>query len=591
MTVISKLDIKPETVESVYTLYRKRMLLVNRKYQRKLVWTVEEKEKFIDSLQKSLPIPLILTAITKYKENTVYEIIDGMQRLNAIVSFIENEIHLNGKYFNLETFALTKKLKDEKKITQKNPKLTIDECLQITTYQVPFSVTTYNKDSEIEEIFRRINSYGKTLSSHELRQAGSLSDFNKIVRKIAENIRKDVSPSDKLLLGNMRNISINNRGLSYGINLKSIFWYRQNILTENNIRASRDEELIAHLLLAILLNDNINISSTSLNRAYGLSDEDTDNIDTDELIKAKGGDIFLIQQFEAIFQEIEKTIDINKYSFRDLLFRKNSKYINYAYQVIFLSFYKLLVREQLKINNYQSLNRELCGLGDRIITPVTDELRHRAGRRRCIESVCGVIRKHFSKREENDPALSNGIIKLETLLAAAKAENTSYDFKQGIYQMDKANKNCLGKIIQTLCSFVNSGKGAVGYVVIGIADNKNMAESHEKFYNSKPIKQEEFYITGIEDECLAKGVSIDNYMLQMKDFIKTQDIQPEYYKSQILKNIDLFTYKGKSIIILKIESKDDPLKLNGLFYHRQGSSTETVQSTSERQLWSLFLNS
>ena len=154
MTVISKLDIKPETVESVYTLYRKRMLLVNRKYQRKLVWTIEEKEKFIDSLQKSLPIPLILTAITKYKENTVYEIIDGMQRLNAIVSFIENEIHLNGKYFNLETFALTKKLKDERKIAQKNPKLTIDECLQITTYQVPFSVTTYNKDSEIEEIFR-----------------------------------------------------------------------------------------------------------------------------------------------------------------------------------------------------------------------------------------------------------------------------------------------------------------------------------------------------------------------------------------------------------------------------------------------------
>lgn len=79
-------------------------------------------------------------------------------------------------------------------------------------------------------------------------------------------------------------------------------------------------------------------------------------------------------------------------------------------------------------------------------------------------------------------------------------------------------------------------------------------------------------------------------MLKLKDYIKAQDIQPEYYKTQILKNIDLFTYEGKSIIILKITSKEDPLRLNGKFYHRQSSSTEEVPQSSERQLWALFLN-
>lgn len=590
MALISKLDVKPESVESIYTLYRKRMLLVNRKYQRKLVWTVEEKEKFIDSLYQSLPIPLILTAVTKYKGNTVYEIIDGMQRLNSIISFIENEVHLNGKYFNLETFALTKKLKDERRLLQQEPKLSIDDCLKITTYQVPFSITSYENEEEIEEIFRRINSYGKVLSSHELRQAGSLSSFNYVVRTIAENIRKDVSPSDKLLLGNMRNISINNKGLKYGIDIKSIFWYNQYVLTENNIRASRDEELIAHLILAIIMKNDINISSTSLNRAYGLSDEEEDNIDTEKLIKEFGGKEFLINQFEAIFEEIKKVIDSNRFNFRDLIFRNKSRYNNHTYQVVFLAFYKLLVKKEMKILNYDNLNRELSGIGDKIITPVADELRHRAARQRCIDSIVGNIEKHFAKRDTTDPALSNGTIKLETLLSAAKAENTSYDFKQGIYQMDKYDKNIIPKILETLSAFVNQGKNAVGYVVLGIGDKESIANAHKSFYGSDFIEKDNFYILGIESEAKVRNISIDNYVLKLKDYVKAQDIQPDYYKTQILKNFDLFTYNDKSIIILKINSRDDPFKLNGKFYHRQTSSTEEVPQSSEKQLWQLFLS-
>ena len=589
MTLLRKLDIKPESVESIYGYYRKRILLVNRKYQRKLVWTAEEKEKFIDSIYNGLPIPLILVAITKYKESTVYEIIDGMQRLNAIVSFVENEFSLNGKYFNLDTLATTKKLKDDKKIIQNEPKLTIEESLIITSYQLPFSITSYDKDSDIEEIFRRINSYGKTLSSHELRQAGSMGTFTKIVRTLSETIRKDVSPSDKILLGNMRRISINNQGLNYGINLRDIFWYKNSILTENNIRASRDEELIAHLVLAILTNYDINISSTSLDIAYGLSDEETDNFDSEELIKKYGGELFVVSQFEAVFQEIKNTLDCYKLDFRNLLFKEKSKYLNYAYQVFFLSFHKLLVKEQLKIDNYNNLNRALNGLGDKLITPNIDEMRHRAARSRCIDSVTGVIRKHFSKREETDPILSNGVVKLESLLTASKTENTSYDFKQGIYQMDKENKNIREKILKTLCSFVNQGKNAVGYVVIGVAENLAMAVKHKEYYHSDCFEIGGFYVTGIDEEAKKRHPSIDDYRTKLEQFIKASDIQPEYYKIQILRNIDLFSYKGKSVIIMKIESKDDPLKLDGKFYHRQGTSTEEIPTSQERQLWSLFL--
>jgi hypothetical protein len=49
-------------VTETYRHYRSGNLLVNRKYQRKLIWSVDEKEKLIGSILKEYPIPLILLA-------------------------------------------------------------------------------------------------------------------------------------------------------------------------------------------------------------------------------------------------------------------------------------------------------------------------------------------------------------------------------------------------------------------------------------------------------------------------------------------------------------------------------------------------
>lgn len=589
MSIIRKLDIRPETVETIYSYYGKRLLLVNRKYQRKLVWTIEEKEKFIDSIFNGFPVPLILVAQTKHKSQVVYEIMDGMQRLNAIISFIQNEFHLNGRYFNLDTLAVTKTLKDKKKLSQNTPTMSVDDCLKITSYQMPLSVSAYGSEEEIEEIFRRINSYGRTLSSHELRQAGSMGMFPQLVRELSENIRGDISPSDKILLGNMRRISLNNKSLNYGINMRSVFWFNQEILTPNNIRASRDEELIAHLLTAILMDYDINISSTSLDRVYGLSDEASDNINTEDKIRRYGGPEFLKAQFESIFQEIKETLNASPHNFRKLLFKKYNLYTNHSFQVIFLAYHNLLVKKQMKINNYNSLSKELNGLGDNLITPNIEEIRHRAARRRCINSVCGVIERHFSKRNETDPVLSNGVVKLESLLKGAKTENTSYDFKQGIYQMDATGNDIKEKIIKTLSSFVNQGKNSVGYIVIGVADSEQIAKRFEAFYSSNTIKYENFYVTGVDEESKRHCKNLDEYRTKLEQFIKSSDLNPESYKTQILKNIDLFSYYQKSIIILKIEAGNDPLKFNGKFYHRQGTSVEEVPSGQERGIWEIFL--
>lgn len=92
------------SVQEAYRLFRDDRLIVNRKYQRKLVWTLDEKQSLIDSLVRDYPIPLILLADASESGSTYYEIMDGMQRLNAIFSFIDNVYPVNGKYFTSMSF-------------------------------------------------------------------------------------------------------------------------------------------------------------------------------------------------------------------------------------------------------------------------------------------------------------------------------------------------------------------------------------------------------------------------------------------------------------------------------------------------------
>ena len=51
------------TINKVYKdLYKHDMFFVNRKYQRKLVWTLEEKQALIDTLFQEYPVPMFLIA-------------------------------------------------------------------------------------------------------------------------------------------------------------------------------------------------------------------------------------------------------------------------------------------------------------------------------------------------------------------------------------------------------------------------------------------------------------------------------------------------------------------------------------------------
>jgi hypothetical protein len=57
-----ELTVRAESVETTYRNFRQAKYWVNRRYQRKLIWTMEEKQGFIDSLIQGFPVPIVLLA-------------------------------------------------------------------------------------------------------------------------------------------------------------------------------------------------------------------------------------------------------------------------------------------------------------------------------------------------------------------------------------------------------------------------------------------------------------------------------------------------------------------------------------------------
>src|ERR1700729_3163464 len=109
---MAELDSNTRSIQSLYgTLYSAGKLVVNRRYQRKLVWTLEEKQKLGESVLNRFPIPAILLA---ERDSGEYEVIDGLQRLHALISYIEGAFSSpSGSYFDVSKFATAQARADE----------------------------------------------------------------------------------------------------------------------------------------------------------------------------------------------------------------------------------------------------------------------------------------------------------------------------------------------------------------------------------------------------------------------------------------------------------------------------------------------
>lgn len=588
-----ELSIKGESIQSLYGHYLKDTLLVNRRYQRKLVWTLDEKRAFIDSIIKGYPVPLILLADVNISDERKLEIIDGMQRLNAIMSFIEQEFDVNEEYFDLDAIADTKLLKDQGLLSQKGSPMARDICANIVRYQVPLSVFQEKGASHIDEVFRRLNANGRHLSKQELRQAGATSKFASIVRKISSNIRGDSSASDILNLSAMKNISITSKNLSYGINIDNVFWVKNNIITRDSLRESNDEEIIADIVAWTSLGKSLRSSSEILNQLYGfeVDDADTSLSQQIELAIQKINEEQVIANIQLVFDKLIMILNASGKTFNSLLFERQQAKIARYFQIVYLALFQLFVEEGKDISDIKGLIKALDKAGDRVINLSQGGGNWSAKEKQlAIDSLCGVLSKNFAESDIHDPARQQWITRLENIIIQSSTEQTLYDFKLGLHSLtanSKLDKTLFSKIIKTLTAMANTLPKSTGYCILGIADSAKTAKAFEKRYSAKTVNYSNFWITGVDEEAQNYHQDTDVYFTLITQLIKTQPIS-DRDKDYIARNVTTIKYFDKTLIIFKIESGQVPSIYEKQYYVRHGSNIEEVQPENFHILFSRF---
>ncbi len=179
---------KPNTlaVSWFYGEDQKNSLVLTPKYQRNPIWSIGQKCFLIDSIIFGCPIPQvyinIMTEGLAKEKKTIYEVVDGQQRLRAILEF------LNDKWPLIETTAKSYPVSDlyKKHIGKKYSEL--PEHLQNVIWDYPLAVQELRGkgQKEIQALFRRLNYVVERLNSQELRHSQYFGEFIDAVESLTK---------------------------------------------------------------------------------------------------------------------------------------------------------------------------------------------------------------------------------------------------------------------------------------------------------------------------------------------------------------------------------------------------------------------
>ena len=150
------------------------------------VWSESKKSFLIDTILKNFPMPPIFLHqhIDVNSGKTIYDVIDGKQRLTTIISFIENNVALP-EDFSDDTYG------DERLNGQMFSDLENSELSEwkknFWKYELTIEYVDTDQIDIVNNIFDRLNRNGEPLTSQELRNARYRnSDFYNLILQCVE---------------------------------------------------------------------------------------------------------------------------------------------------------------------------------------------------------------------------------------------------------------------------------------------------------------------------------------------------------------------------------------------------------------------
>lgn len=570
-TMKDKLDVKSKEVGRLIKWYFDDEIWVNTKYQRKLVWSLPDKKLFIDSILNNFPTPSMILASYDIGSVHRYEIIDGLQRINAVISFVTNEfpVMYNGKkqYFDLNAYPLLARQMQSGNLVQKEPVLPDGLCDSFITYELPLILTEQTPE-KIEQIFCRINSSGKKLSAHDLRQSGSCDEFSSLVRRVSSMVRGDMVFYDLINLADIPRISIKSRGLNYGISFEDSFWSRHDIITFENLRKSSDEKLVAQILGEILNTGIINPSSQILDKMY--AQDDKLNKLLNKAVKETGMEN-IEDKMKQVFDTIEMVFHTVDSDFSSWMFKdRKSKHKNDCFRIFFICIYKMF-QHGFKIDDYKQFATGIELLADNLMEAVikTGSLNQKMWND-VKNAVLGAVEALASK--EIKPGTSAEEKEISHRLSLSSVESQMTEYKAGISNFDtgEINKKTIRRIAIALTAMSNTNSEEEGYILLGIADNKEAARNWEAAFNEKPLIYGGHHILGISQEAVKYFHGVDKYYNQIGELLAKEPIDNSL-KEFVLANYVQVNFKGKLLVKIPVKKSDGYAAYDGKVYKRQGN--------------------
>lgn len=210
---------------------RNNQLELNPKFQRRSVWSDNARSYLMDSIVRGKPIPkvFIRQKINPTTKSSVREVVDGQQRLRTILSFVQDGFQINkrhnSKYGGLYFSQLSQ----------------VDDEIQtnVLNYEISVDLLTNLPDSEILDIFGRLNSYAVVLNEQERINSNHFGPFKTLSDHVGHSFYD--------------------------------FWVNNKILTEAQILRMAEVTLVADILISMI--EGIK-AKKQIKNYYGLYEKD-----------------------------------------------------------------------------------------------------------------------------------------------------------------------------------------------------------------------------------------------------------------------------------------------------------------------------
>lgn len=187
---------------------RQNSLELNPAFQRRSVWSATAKSYLMDTIVRGKPIPKIFIRqkLNPTTKTSIREVVDGQQRLRTILTYIKDGFSISKSHHPEYGGLLFSQLDS-------------DVQTQILSFELSVDLLVNLPNSEILDIFGRLNSYAVVLNEQEKINAEHFGPFKVLADEIGRKYYD--------------------------------YWLKQEIITERNILRMAEVNLVADLLIGM----------------------------------------------------------------------------------------------------------------------------------------------------------------------------------------------------------------------------------------------------------------------------------------------------------------------------------------------------